>query len=583
VLEPFQLPFVQRGLIEVLILSVPAGLLGTWIVLRGLAFFSHAVGTAAFPGLVLADGLGFAAPLGAFGAAVVFSAGASLLGRRDEEERDSAVAIVLVGCLAAGVILASDVFGSGANVETLLFGSLLLVDSGDIALAAVAAGATVLASLLLGHRWLAAGFDPGAAGSLGTGGPTLDIALLGLIALATTAALSVVGALLVAALFVVPALTVRLFAERMRTWQLASIALVAIEGTVGLWLSVKTDAPPGGTIAVVAGAVFGLAAGARALARAPRVPALVAAALATAAIVAAGCGSAPVARDGQVEVVAATTQIGDFVREVGGNAVAVDQILQPNTDPHSYEPRPSDVAGAAEAKLVFANGDGLDEWIGKVVSDSGSDAQVVDLGASVPERLPGESSGAEASRYDPHWWHDPRNAEAAVGQIEHRLAAADPSHRRLFERNATAYLVKLRALDAGISRCMASVPPSQRKLVTDHDAFGYFADRYGIDVVGAVIPSQTTQAQASAKDLSALAELIEREHVKAIFPESSLSPKVAEAIASQTGASADYSLYGDTLGPEGSGGATYLGMEAANADAMVRGFTGGRRGCAASR
>ena len=139
--------------------------------LRGLAFFSHAVGTAAFPGLVLADGLGFAAPLGAFGAAVVFSLGASLLSRRDEEGRDSAVAIVLVGCLAAGVILASDVFGSGANIETLLFGSLLLVDGGDIALAAVAAGAALAASLLLGHRWLAAGFDPGTAGALGARRP----------------------------------------------------------------------------------------------------------------------------------------------------------------------------------------------------------------------------------------------------------------------------------------------------------------------------------------------------------------------------------------------------------------------------
>jgi ABC-type Zn uptake system ZnuABC Zn-binding protein ZnuA/ABC-type Mn2+/Zn2+ transport system permease subunit len=583
VLEPFQLPFVQRGLIEVLILAVPAGLLGTWIALRGLAFFSHAVGTAAFPGLVLADGLGFAAPLGAFGAAAVFSAGASLLGRRDEEGRDSAVAIVLVGCLAAGVILASDVFGSGANVETLLFGSLLLVDGGDIALAAVAAGATVAASLLLGHRWLAVGFDPEAAGALGTGGRALDIALLGLIALATTAALSVVGALLITALFVVPALTARLFVDRMRAWQLASVALAALEGTIGLWLSVKTDAPPGGTIAVVSGAAFVLAAGARALARAPRVPALAAATLAAAAFVAVGCGSAPVVRDGQIEVVATTTQIGDWVREVGGKAVAVDQILQPNTDPHSYEPRPSDVAGAAAAKLVFASGDGLDEWIGKVVSDSGSGARVVDLGASVPERLPGESSGAEASRYDPHWWHDPRNAEAAVREIEHRLATADPSRRRLFERNAGSYIAKLRALDAGIARCMASVPLLQRKLVTDHDAFGYFAKRYGIDVVGAIIPSQTTQAQASAKDLSALAELIEREQVSAIFPESSLSPKVAEAIASQTGASANYTLYGDTLGPEGSDGATYLRMEAANADSMVRGFTAGRRGCSPSR
>jgi ABC-type Zn uptake system ZnuABC Zn-binding protein ZnuA/ABC-type Mn2+/Zn2+ transport system permease subunit len=577
VLEPFQLPFVQRGLFEILILAVPAGLLGTWIVLRGLAFFSHAVGTAAFPGLVLADGLGFAAPLGAFGAAIVFSAGSSLLGRGEEEATDSAVAIVLVGCLGAGTILASDVFGSGANVETLLFGSLLLIDGGDLALAGVAAGLTLIASLLLGQRWLAAGFDPASAGP--ASGGRLDLVLFGLIALAITAALSVVGALLVTALFVVPALTARLFTERMLSWQLSSVALIALEGTVGLWLSVKTDAPPGATIAVVAGAVFAIAAAARALARARRgVPALAAAALTAAALLVAGCGSSG-SGNGQLQVVATTTQIGDFVREVGGDAVSVDQILQPNTDPHEYEPRPSDVAGAAEAKLVFASGDGLDEWIEQVVSDSGSEAEVVDLGAAVPERLPGESSGAEASRYDPHWWHDPRNAEAAVVEIERRLSAADPRHRGEFERNARAYLAELRDLDAGIGRCMDSIPAARRKLVTDHDAFGYFADRYGIEVVGAVIPSQTTQAQPSAKDLSALAETIERERVEAIFPESSLSASVAEAIADQTGASADYSLYGDTLGPEGSDGATYLRMEAANANSMARGFSGGRRGC----
>jgi ABC-type Zn uptake system ZnuABC Zn-binding protein ZnuA/ABC-type Mn2+/Zn2+ transport system permease subunit len=578
VLDAFQLPFVQRGLVEILILSVPAGLLGTWIVLRGLSFFSHAVGTAAFPGLVLADGLGFAAPLGAFGAAVIFSAGSALLGRREEESNDSAVAIVLVGCLAAGTLLASDVFGSGANVETLLFGSLLLVDGGDIVLAGIAAGLTLALSLLLGHRWLAAGFDP-AGGGGGRGERAHNVALLGLIALTTTAALSVVGALLVTAVFVIPALTVRLFAERMLSWQLATIALVALEGTIGLWLSVETDAPPGATIAVVAGGTFVLAAAGRALAGSRRRrPSLALAGLLALALFGAGCGTGGSSGD-RLPVVATTTQIGDFVRAVGGNAVAVDQILQPNTDPHEYEPRPSDVTGAAGAKLVFASGDGLDDWIGEIVSDSGSEAEAVDLGAVVPQRLPGESSGAEASRFDPHWWHDPRNAEAAVTAIERHLAAADPSHRRLFARNADAYLDELRRLDAGIARCMAAVPPARRKLVTDHDAFGYFAHRYRIDVVGAVIPSQTTQAQPSAKDLSALAALIEREHVAAIFPESSLSAKVAEAIAAQTGASADHSLYGDTLGPQGSDGATYLTMEAANADAMVRGFTDGRRGC----
>jgi zinc/manganese transport system substrate-binding protein len=123
------------------------------------------------------------------------------------------------------------------------------------------------------------------------------------------------------------------------------------------------------------------------------------------------------------------------------------------------------------------------------------------------------------------------------------------------------------------------VPASRRKLVTDHDAFGYFARRYGIEVVGAVIPSQATQAQPSAKDLSELARTVEDEGVSAIFPESTLSPKLAEAIARQTGASAGRTLYGDSLGPDGSAGATYLGMEASNADAMVAGFTDGVQRC----
>jgi zinc/manganese transport system substrate-binding protein len=278
-------------------------------------------------------------------------------------------------------------------------------------------------------------------------------------------------------------------------------------------------------------------------------------------------------------VVATTTQIGDWVGEVGGEKVDVTQVLAPNTDPHDYEPRPDDVADTADAQIVFENGDDLDHWIDTVVSDSGSDAKLVDLGADVPVKLPGETEGEEASRFDPHWWHDPRNVEEAVREIATQLTAVAPEDRETFEANAAAYEAKLKALDSGIQQCMASVPAADRKLVTDHDAFGYFANRYGIEVVGAVIPSQTTQAQPNAQDVSDLADVIRKEDVKAIFPESSLSPELAETIASQTGAQVGQELYGDTLGPEGSSGDTYLKMEAANANATVEGFTGGQRRC----
>jgi zinc/manganese transport system substrate-binding protein len=257
----------------------------------------------------------------------------------------------------------------------------------------------------------------------------------------------------------------------------------------------------------------------------------------------------------------------------------VTQLLRPSTDPHEYEPRPRDVLDTAGAAVVVLSGDGLDRWMTDVVKQSGADAKVLDVAARLPDRLPGESSGAEASRYDPHWWHDPRNMEAATLEVRDALAAADPAGRAGYARNAAAYVARLRALDAGIARCMARVPAAQRRLVTDHDAFGYFAHRYGITVVGAVIPSQTTAAQPSAGDVARLVRVIRRERVRAVFPESSVNARLARAIAQRTGARSDLALYGDTLGPEGSAGATYLSMERANADAMVRGFTGGRTRC----
>lgn len=582
-LEPFQLPFVQRAVVEVLLLSVGAGLLGTWIVLRSLAFYTHAVGSAAFPGLVLADGLGFAAPLGAFGAAILFAGSVERLARTRRSSQDSLTALVLVGTLALGVILASDVFYSGANVETLLFGSLLLIGPRDVVLAAAGSALALAATLSVGRTWLATGFDPEGARALGLRSPFPDALLLLLVALVVVAALSAVGALLATSLIVVPAATVRLWTHRMAPWQLGSVLLTAALGVGGLWLSVKTDAPPGATIAVLAGAAFAFSALARGMRRrrattgaGSLVP--VAIAVAGALLLLGGCGSGS-APDGKTLVVATTTQIGDWARQVGGSSITVHQILRPNTDAHEYEPRPSDVQAIAGATLVLENGDRLDEWADDLVSKAGGSPKVIDLGTRVPVKLPGESRGAEASRYDAHWWHDPRNAEAAVGVIRDALVAADPPRATQFERNADSYIASLRTLDREIEACVSKVPPGRRTLVTDHDAFRYFSNRYEIKIIGAVIPSQTTQGQASAKDVARLVRLIEAENVRAVFPETSLSAKLAESIARQSGASATSKLYGDSLGPPGSTGATYLAMEAANAEAMVRGFSDGRVSC----
>lgn len=264
VLEPFQLPFVQRALAELLLLALLAGTLGCWIVLRGLAFTAHGAAAAAFPGIVLADGLGFAVWLGGFGAALLFALAVGGLARGSRTS-DTPTALVLVAALALGIVLASDVFASAASVDTLLFGSLLAIAPGDVRLAAAAALAALAATWFLGGRWLTRGFDPGAAPALGLRSAIPDVALLVLVAFAAVATLTAVGALLVTALLVVPAATTRLLIDRVRSWQLATVVLAAAEGTVALWLAVELNAPPGATVAVTTGTVFAFVAAARAL------------------------------------------------------------------------------------------------------------------------------------------------------------------------------------------------------------------------------------------------------------------------------------------------------------------------------
>lgn len=286
----------------------------------------------------------------------------------------------------------------------------------------------------------------------------------------------------------------------------------------------------------------------------------------------AGCGGNGGGEDGRVPVTATTTQLADLARNVGGNRVEVTGLLAPNTDPHEYEPRPDDVKSLAKSKLVLRSGGDLDAWLDDAIESAGAGGRVVTLIDSVKRIGQGKAT-------DPHWWQDPRNAELAVGAIRYALSKADPAGRATYAANAGAYLGKLRALDRAVAACIQAVPVAQRKLVTTHDALGYYARRYGIQVIGTVIPSLSTQGQPSAGETAKLIGTIRRERVRAVFAESSVNAKVEQAIARETGAQVGKPLWADTLGPKGSDGATYLQSIAANTRALVTGFTGGASTC----
>ncbi|HEX8102669.1 MAG TPA: metal ABC transporter permease [Solirubrobacteraceae bacterium] len=255
-LSTFEAPYMQRALAEILLLAVPGGLLGAWIVLRRLAFYTHALGTAAFPGLVVAGPWGIPPQLAALGCGLGLAGGLQALARRPRIDRDAATGLLLVAALAGGVILASDVYASGAGVDRLLFGSLIAVGDADLWLSAGVALLSVAAAAGLRRPWLASGFDPGTARTLGVRGRGADGLLLALVACAVVVALDAVGALLVAVVFILPAATVRLVARSVTGLQLGSVALAAAEGVAGLWLARRLDVGPGPAMAMLGGAVF---------------------------------------------------------------------------------------------------------------------------------------------------------------------------------------------------------------------------------------------------------------------------------------------------------------------------------------
>ena len=262
-LDLADLPFLREALLELVLLAVTGGVLGAWIVLRRLAFFSHAAGSATFPGLVTADASGVSPIIAGIAVALGYAGGVQRLGRAgiggvgrggsDEAAREhgEATALLLVAALATGVILASDVFESGAVVDRLLFGTLLGLDTADLVLSAVVAALAAAGALALGRTWSAVGFDPDGARALGLAAGRADLVLLSLVALAAVAAIPAVGALLVTAIYVLPAAAARMLTGSIRGLVTCALAIALAEGVGGLYLAYWLDVPAGPPVAVL--------------------------------------------------------------------------------------------------------------------------------------------------------------------------------------------------------------------------------------------------------------------------------------------------------------------------------------------
>ncbi len=278
---------------------------------------------------------------------------------------------------------------------------------------------------------------------------------------------------------------------------------------------------------------------------------------------------------GRPKVVVTTTLAGDVVRQVGGDAIDLQVLLPVGADPHNFAPTPQEVAAVAEADVIFTVGLGLEAFMERLLANAGSRAQVVALSEGVttlasPEESHDETESDEHGdeEVDPHVWFDPNNVTAWVDSAEAALREIDPAQAATYQANAAAYRAALQELDQWIVEQVATIAESNRQLVTDHLIFGYFAQRYGFEQVGAVIPGYSTLAEPSAQELAALEDAIRQAGVKAILLGNTVNPALAERVASDTGTRL-VPVYTDSLTAPGGEADSYLAFMRYNVRTIV--------------
>lgn len=275
----------------------------------------------------------------------------------------------------------------------------------------------------------------------------------------------------------------------------------------------------------------------------------------------------------KLPVVASFSILGDLVRVVGGDRVAVTTLVGPDEDAHVFAPKPADAKALLAAKLVVTNGLGFEPWAGKLIKSAGYKGKTVVATQGVNARHMAEEKGHAGHAHeelDPHAWQNPNNVVFYVRNIAAGLSQVDAAGASTYQANAEAYVQELQALDAWAKAQITSIPQAKRKVITSHDAFGYFAAHYGVQFLAP--QGVNTETEPSAKQVARLIRQIQREKIRAVFVENMANPQLIAQLSKDAGATLGASLYADALSPAGQPGATYLQMLRHNVTQLVTGM-----------
>lgn len=278
------------------------------------------------------------------------------------------------------------------------------------------------------------------------------------------------------------------------------------------------------------------------------------------AVILTACLPASAPAPSGLRVIAIESFLADIAQNVAGERLRVETLLPIGADPHGYQPTPQDAAKLSEADVIILNGAGYESFLGPLLENAAAGAVIVEASAGLKSR--------NTAAPDPHFWLDPNNVMRYVENIHEGLSRVDPEGAAVYAANATAYMKQLQELDTWIVAQTAQIPPEQRLLVTNHEALGYFADRYGYKIAGSVIPGMSTEAAPSAQQVAALIDKIKGSGVKAIFLSGAESPALADQIAAETGVQVVNDLYLESLS-RGAPAGTYVDMMKHNVTRIV--------------
>jgi len=260
----------------------------------------------------------------------------------------------------------------------------------------------------------------------------------------------------------------------------------------------------------------------------------------------------------KLETIASMSIIGDFVRQIGGKRVQVTTLVGAGGDTHTFQPAPQDARRMAQAKLVFINGLGLEGWLPRLVQSSGSKAKIITVSSDVKAISEAPDGHSHGHDLDPHAWQDVANAKLYARNIRNALSAADPEGASFYAARSEAYMAELDQLDREIKQGLAQIPPERRRVITSHDAFGYFAKAYGLSFVAP--QGVSTEAEASSRDVARIIRQIRAEKIPAVFLENIADPRLMTQIARETDAKIGPRVYSDSLSDSSGPAPTYLDM-----------------------